>query len=52
MVYTDDMDNDKVFEFQWDKGNSDKNQKHRVKNEETEQAFFDRNKVISEDATH
>lgn len=46
------MNNEAIIEFQWDKGNSDKNQKHKVRNEEAEQIFFDRNKVIAEDSTH
>ncbi len=40
---------DDVTEFEWDKGNKDKNWiKHKVRQEEAEQAFFDKNKVISD----
>lgn len=42
----------KVFEFEWDKGNIDKNEKHKVKNQECEQAFFDENKIIYKDVLH
>ena len=35
------------FEFEWDKGNIDKNEiKHRVQNKESEEIFFDSNKKI------
>ncbi len=34
-------------EFEWDKGNIDKNEiKHRVQNKESEETFFDSNKKI------
>lgn len=39
----------KVFEFEWDKGNIDKNKKHNVKDKEAEEVFFDENKVIYKD---
>ena len=43
----------KVFEFEWDKGNSDKNLlKHNVSNKECEEAFFDGNKKIYKDPLH
>lgn len=42
----------KVFEFEWDKGNIDKNRKHKVENQECEQVFFDENKIIFKDALH
>ena len=42
----------KVLEFEWDKGNIDKNKKHKVENQECEQAFFDDNKVIFKDVLH
>ncbi|PIQ69939.1 hypothetical protein COS55_00995 [Candidatus Shapirobacteria bacterium CG03_land_8_20_14_0_80_40_19] len=42
----------KVLEFEWDKGNIDKNKKHKVKNQECEQAFFDENKIILKDILH
>lgn len=45
---------DKRFKgFIWDKGNIDKNWiKHRVKNTECEEVFFDENKVILKDVLH
>jgi len=42
----------KVFEFEWDKGNVNKNKKHKVKDKETEEVFFDKNKVIYKDKLH
>lgn len=40
-------------EFIWDKGNFDKNWiKHNVTNEEAEESFLDKNKVIYKDAFH
>lgn len=42
----------KVFEFEWDKGNIEKNKKHKVENQECEQAFFDENKVVYKDVLH
>lgn len=42
-----------IPEFDWDKGNKDKNwEKHLVKNEESEEAFFDEKKKILKDALH
>lgn len=39
--------------FIWDKGNKDKNLiKHNVTNTEAEEAFFDRDKVVSVDKIH
>lgn len=38
--------------FQWDSGNSHKNQKHKVVNTEIEEAFNDRDKVMSPDHKH
>lgn len=41
------------LEFQWDKGNSDKNLvKHGVSDEEIEETFFDTKKRLFEDKTH
>jgi hypothetical protein len=41
------------IEFQWDKGNINKNwQKHKVKNEECEEIFFDENKKVFKDIIH
>ena|SRR3989338_2770590 len=47
----------KVFrehiEFEWDKGNADKNLiKHKVRNEECEEVFFDPEKRILRDLLH
>jgi len=43
----------KPIEFQWDKGNSDKNwTKHKVSNKECEEAFFDNNRKIFKDKLH
>lgn len=43
----------KQLEFLWDKGNIDKNWiKHKVKNSECEEAFFDRNKKELKDILH
>lgn len=39
-------------EFEWDKGNSEKPKKHGLTLEETEEAFFDENKVIFADWKH
>lgn len=42
-----------LFEFEWDKGNADKNkEKHAVENQETEEVFFDDGKVILKDKIH
>jgi hypothetical protein len=42
-----------VHEFEWDRGNKDKNlKKHGVSNEEIEEAFFDVNKKIFTDVLH
>lgn len=40
------------FDFEWDKGNIDKNKKHNVGDKETEEAFFDGNKVMFKDVFH
>ena len=42
----------KVFEFEWNKGNIDKNKKHNVDNREAEEAFFDENKIVLKDKVH
>jgi len=43
----------RITEFEWDKGNTDKNwEKHRVSDEECEEVFFDPNKKVLEDALH
>jgi len=44
---------DKSVEFEWDKGNSDKNWlKHKVTNKESEESFFDKHKIIYKDLFH
>ena len=43
---------DKVFEFQWDKGNLGKNVNHNVTDVEAEQVFFDERKFIFKDKLH
>ena len=40
------------LEFQWDKGNIGKSIKHKVKDKETEESFFDRNHKIFKDKLH
>jgi len=43
----------KITEFEWDKGNTDKNwEKHRVSDEECEEVFFDPNKKVLKDVLH
>lgn len=46
------MLNKKLFEFDWDKGNIDKNKKHNVRDRECEESFFDKNKVVLKDVLH
>ncbi|MDA1079846.1 MAG: BrnT family toxin [bacterium] len=42
-----------VIEFEWDKGNEEKNfQKHLVSSNEAEEAFFDKDKQEYPDPTH
>lgn len=41
-----------ILRFEWDKGNSEKPKKHGLTLEETEEAFFDENKVIFPDWKH
>ena len=41
-----------LLEFDWDKGNVRKNKKHRVEDSESEEVFFDENKVILRDVLH
>lgn len=38
--------------FDWNKGNSEKNKKHGVDDEEAEEPFIDEHKVVMEDAKH
>ncbi len=42
----------KVLEFEWDKGNIEKNLKHSVAEKEAEEAFLDEGKVIYKDKLH
>ena len=45
--------NREVLEFDWDKGNRDKNKtKHHVNDKEAEEVFFDRNKKTFKDRLH
>lgn len=44
--------NKKALEFEWDKGNIGKNKKHKVEDRESEEPFFDENKVIYKDILH
>ncbi len=46
------MSSEDIYEFQWDKGNTGKNLKHDVKDEEIEQAFFDDEKSTFKDIIH
>jgi len=39
-------------EFDWDKGNIGKNKKHDVDEKESEEAFFDKKRVIYNDSLH
>ncbi len=41
-----------AYEFEWDKGNSDKPKKHGLTLEETEEVFFDEGRVIFGDWEH
>ena len=41
-----------IFEFEWDKGNIDKNKKHKVGDKEAEESFFDTDKVTFPDVVH
>jgi len=43
----------RVFDFEWDEGNSGKNlKKHGVTNQEAEEIFFDEKKKIYKDILH
>lgn len=47
------MKTDKIIvEFEWAMGNNEKPKKHGLTLEETEEAFFDKNKVIFADWKH
>ena len=41
-----------IFEFEWDQGNSGKNNKHKVDDKEAEEAFLDDGKVAFLDTIH
>ena len=44
---------EQVSDFEWDKGNKNKNfSKHQVADEECEEVFFDQNKKILKDTQH
>jgi len=43
---------DKCIEFEWDKGNIDKNKKHQVGDKESEEIFGNRKKTIMKDEKH
>ncbi|HVF69707.1 MAG TPA: BrnT family toxin [Xanthomonadales bacterium] len=40
------------FEFQWDKGNIEKNKIHKVEIRESEEVFFDQHRFIFKDRIH
>lgn len=45
--------NKRVIEFEWDKGNIDKNfKKHRVTDKESEEVFINQKKIIMKDEKH
>ena len=41
-----------LIEFDWNKGNTDKNLKHKVSDKESEEPFFDKRKYIFKDRIH
>lgn len=41
-----------VFEFEWDKGNTSKNSKHGVEDQESEEVFLDKKRFIFKDSLH
>ncbi|MBA3724710.1 MAG: BrnT family toxin [Candidatus Levybacteria bacterium] len=41
-----------IFEFEWDKGNIEKNKKHKVEDREAEEVLFDEGKVVLKDRIH
>ncbi|MBI5244320.1 MAG: BrnT family toxin [Elusimicrobia bacterium] len=41
-----------ALEFEWDRGNAEKNKKHDVGDSESEEVFFDEHKIISRDPLH
>lgn len=43
----------KAVEFEWDRGNIDKNWvKHKISNKEAEESFFDKNSIAYKDVFH
>jgi len=46
------LDLPNVLRFEWDKGNIGKNKKHKVENEEAEDAFYDTNRIVFTDVRH
>lgn len=44
--------NKNAFEFSWDKGNINKNLKHKVDDKEAEEVFLDENKKTFKDKLH
>lgn len=46
------IDRTKITGFDWDEGNSRKNQKHGVSMAESEQVFFNRPLLVLEDSKH
>ena len=40
------------IEFEWDNGNVNKSRKHGIESSESEEAFFDVNKIILKDVLH
>ena len=43
---------DKYIEFEWDKGNINKNKKHQVDDKESEEIFGSRKKIVIKDEKH
>jgi uncharacterized DUF497 family protein len=46
------MDLERIVGFEWDAGNARKNEKHRVAQNEAEQAFFDPRLFVVADSSH
>lgn len=42
----------KSVEFEWDKGNIEKNKKHNISDREAEEVFFDNKRFIFKDKVH
>lgn len=41
-----------AFEFEWDSGNANKNKKHGVEDQESEEVFLDERRFIFKDRVH